>query len=69
MKKFYTKPTAEKLAFQYRDQVVAASSDSSGTGGSETPEVGTMVGNQQIGSDGCSWYMFEAAGSRICDYL
>lgn len=34
MKKTYNKPTAEKLAFKYRDQIVAASGDNS-SGGSD----------------------------------
>ena len=32
MKKTYTKPEADKIAFKYRDQVVAASGDGTGSG-------------------------------------
>ena len=41
MKKPYTKPTAEKLAFQYRDQVVAASGDPANGGGTGSEKSNT----------------------------
>lgn len=39
MKKEYSTPIAEKIAFNYRDQVVAASGESAGTGGQQKEPV------------------------------
>ena len=70
MKKLYTTPSVEKIAFRYRDQVVAASGDGTGNGGSgdvpSTPGFG-QVTNEAWGSNGCKVYAFEAAGWGICD--
>ena len=64
MKKNYTSPTIEKIAFRYRDQVVAASGDTPGT----TPEVGQWNDEPSI-SGSCSLYAFEAYGANICNLL
>lgn len=37
MKKEYSTPIVEKIAFNYRDQVVAASGEISGAGGEKSP--------------------------------
>ena len=55
MKKTYSKPTAEKLAFKYRDQVVAASG---GNGG----------GGNGFGWDDVFEYLLNAAWN-ICKYI
>lgn len=39
MKKEYSTPIAEKIAFNYRDQVVAASGVNAGTGGQQKEQV------------------------------
>lgn len=62
MKKPYSKPTAEKLAFRYRDQIVAASTD---RGSGESPSVGTWYGSSR-GGDGCRFYLVEALGWSVC---
>lgn len=64
MKKTYNKPTAEKLAFKYRDQVVAASA----AGQSESsPSVGDWYGSSRGGS-GCKFYLVESLGLNLCSY-
>lgn len=60
MKKVYETPTAEKISFNYRDQVVVASV--------VTPEVGTVT-NENLGQNGCKLYLLEAYGARICDII
>lgn len=72
MKKNYTTPTIEKIAFRYRDQVVAASGDGAGNGGAG--EVPSNPGFGQVtdanwNQNGCKLHMFEAAGWNVCDYL
>lgn len=69
MKKFYTKPTAEKLAFQYRDQVVAASGGTESGNGvfPENPQIGGVYGNSSVGTGDCKWYLAEAISASICD--
>ena len=59
MKKTYNKPTAEKLAFKYRDQVVVASGGDSNGGGSNP--------YNRIPGFGCKVYLFEFAGNSWCD--
>lgn len=58
MKKIYMTPEAEKIQFNYRDQVVAAS----------TPGVGEFYGNESWDS-GCKIYLAEAAGIALCGIL
>ena len=61
MKKTYTKPTAEKLAFQYRNQVVAASGEPANGGGtgSEKSNTNTLCkiydGYLEITRGGWDW--------------
>ena len=59
MKKTYIKPEADKIAFNYRDQVVAASSTESG-GGSSFLENFVGFGSPLCGSGGI-W-------DRVADY-
>ena len=68
MKKVYEPPTVEKIAFRYRDQVVAASG-----GGSNSPESPSsptfgQITSESWGQNGCKMYAFEAAGWGICSY-
>ena len=59
MKKHYDTPSVEKLAFRYRDQVVAASGGDPITQGGNTPSVGEQILSrifQGIGIDGCENY-------------
>lgn len=58
MKKVYEKPTVEKIAFNYRDQVVATS------GGSQQPGFSRM-----IFSDGCNIQGLIAQGYDVCSRL
>lgn len=55
MKKFYEAPSVEKIAFRYRDQVVAASGDSgsggAGDGDSWNDTLGRLV--EAVGVSGC----------------
>ena len=66
MKKLYEAPTIEKIAFCYRDQVVAAS------GGGEVtptnPTVGQYYGNQDRNTSGRKYYLVEALGWDLCSY-
>ena len=64
MKKTYNKPTAEKLAFKYRDQVVAASAAGQSSGGSifTSSQYGNCYDTEDIGR-----YILEAIG--ICQYI
>ena len=70
MKKNYTTPTIEKIAFRYRDQVVAASGDGTGNGGAgvvpSNPGFG-QVTNETWGQNGCQWYVAEAISWNVCD--
>ena len=70
MKKNYTTPTIEKIAFRYRDQVVAASGDGAGNGDADVvtsnPSFG-QVTNETWGQNGCSLHMFEAVGWGVCN--
>lgn len=57
MKRTYMTPEAEKIAFNYREQVVAASSLT----------VGQLYGNETWSPMGtCKYYGAEAAGYAIC---
>lgn len=57
MKKHYEVPTVEKISFNYRDQVVAASGESGGTPG--TP-------GRTIYSDGCNIQNMVVFGFDVC---
>lgn len=68
MKKVYEHPMVEKIAFRYRDQVVAASGD----GGTSTdfpnnPSIGQLT-SESWGQNGCKVYAFEAADLGFCNY-
>ena len=74
MKRVYETPMVEKLAFCYRDQVVAASG-ASGSASSDntitsTPSVGEYYGNEgwSIGGS-CKLYGAEALDIGLCDYI
>ena len=59
MKKTYDAPSVEKIAFRYRDQVVAASGSDPIAQGGNTPSVGEQILSrvlQGIGIDGCENY-------------
>lgn len=59
MKKYYDTPSVEKLAFRYRDQVVASSGGDPITQDGNTPSVGEQILSrilQGIGIDGCENY-------------
>lgn len=59
MKKMYFKPEADKIAFNYRDQVVAASSDEGGGTGGNREGYSTYV-------CGAVDFLFDYAGSSVC---
>ena len=65
MKKTYEKPEADKIAFNYRDQVVAAS----GCGGSDDGfmENAVGIGSPVCGSGGLVDRLFDCAGSSMCE--
>ena len=65
MKKEYITPTAEKIRFNYRDQVVAASGE--GGGGTSNPSFGSIT-RENWGSNGCKLYALEATGWNLCSY-
>ncbi len=65
MKKVYEAPTAEKIAFRYRDQVVAASGDTNVDQGGD--------GNPTWGWDNnpgaCTLRVAENLGISFCDIM
>lgn len=63
MKMKYETPSAEKISFNYRDQVVAASSGESGGNGNGTTD--------RTSGDVCGYadYFTEALGWFICDLI
>ena len=68
MKKNYKTPEAEKISFNYRDQVAAASA---GTGESDSSNSGFMqnsagIGSPLCGSGGIVDIVFDYAGSSMC---
>ena len=65
MKKTYVKPEADKISFNYRDQVVAASGDSGSGGGFMQNSSG--FGSPICGSGGIVDYVFDYAGSNLCN--
>ena len=56
MKKTYSKPEADKISFNYRDQVVAASAVTSGDG-NFWDDLGGLIGNSM------------GSGSSVCNGL
>ena len=65
MKKTCEKPEADKTAFHYRDQVVAASDSSSSGGGFMENSAG--IGSPFCGSGGIVDWLFVYVGSDVCD--
>lgn len=66
MKKLYTTPSVEKIAFRYRDQVVAASGTDPLTEDTN-PAFGSLT--QEVwGVGGCKVHALEAASWNICNY-
>ena len=63
MKKTYVKPEADKISFNYRDQVVAASSGSGG--GFMESSVG--LGSPICGSGGILDRALDYLGSSVCN--
>lgn len=63
MKKSYEAPEAEKISFNYRDQVVAASGGSSG--GNSMVQNSFGAGSPVCGSGGLVDWLFDYGG--ICD--
>lgn len=64
MKRTYEKPEADRITFRYRDQVVAASSDQSGSGGFMENSAG--MGSSLCGSGDLVDRLFDYFGSGIC---
>lgn len=70
MKKNYTSPTIEKIAFRYRDQVVAASSGAPLTQDDYSNANNNIVGFQGDNTLGqCKLHLFEVANYTICHWL
>lgn len=64
MKRTYEKHEADKITFGYRDQVVAASSDQSGSGGFVENSAG--MGSSLCGNGDLVGRLFDCFGSGIC---
>lgn len=65
MKRNYIKPEAEKISFNYRDQVVAASSTESGnssTSGNNLMGIGSPI----CGDGGVFDRLLDFIGSNLC---
>ena len=67
MKKTYEKPEADKISFNYRDQVVAASATESSGSGSSFKENSMGFGSPFCGDDGIVDVVFDYAGSSMCE--
>lgn len=67
MKKIYETPEAEKITFNYRDQVVAASSGNENGGGNGLVENSVGIGSFFCGSGGIVDFLFDYAGLGMCD--
>ena len=65
MKKVYAKPEADKIEFNYRDQVVAASGDNGSGGGFLENSAG--IGTPFCGSGGLVDWLFDYTGTNICN--
>ena len=66
MKMKYETPSAEKISFNYRDQVVAASSETGGNGDSFAQNV-MGAGSPVCGSGGIVDRALDYLGWSICD--
>lgn len=66
MKKAYTKPYADKIQFNYRDQVVAASAGVPAENES-IMENSIGIGSPICGSGGLVDRLFDYAGLGLCD--
>ena len=68
MKMKYETPSAEKISFNYRDQVVAASGGDGGSGNTGGNGNGTT---DRTSGDFCGGidYVTEALGWVICDWI
>ena len=65
MKKAYEKPEADKISFNYRDQVVAASYGGEESGGS-IMQNSAGLGSPICGSGGFVDWVFDYFGSNAC---
>lgn len=63
VKKKYITPEAEKIEFNYREQIVAASA------GEGTPNIGDFYGDESWDTDGCKFYGAEAMAVGFCSYF
>lgn len=63
MKKTYSKPEADKISFNYRDQVVAASGNS---GGNSLVQNSFGAGSPFCGSGGLVDWVFDYFDSSMC---
>lgn len=63
MKKTYMKPEAEKISFNYRDQVVAASSSDD----NNFVQNSAGIGSPLCGSGGIVDQLFDYVGSSMCE--
>ena len=66
MKKAYSKPEADKISFNYRDQVVAASYGGEESGGSIMQD-SVGIGSPVCGSGGIVDRLFDYVGSNACN--
>ena len=64
VKRTYEKHEADKITFRYRDQVVAASSDQSGSGGFMENSAG--MGSSLCGNGDLVDRLFGCFGSGMC---
>ncbi len=62
MKKTYETPCADKIAFNYRDQVVAASGDDISGGGTSSPTITILTGNPTCDIRNVVAFGFDACG-------
>ena len=66
VKKTYESPIADKIAFNYRDQVVAASGDILLGGGGGNTGRGNNSWNSSPGSE-CYKYSHQKNGAHVCE--
>lgn len=67
MKRTYQKPEADKIAFHYSDQVVAASGVNETNNENNFMVNSLGLGSPICGSDGIVDRLFDFAGSSLCD--
>ena len=69
MKKEYVKPDVDKISFNYRDQVVAASAGEPGNSesGGSVMENSVGIGSPICGSGGIVDRVFDIFGSTLCE--